>query len=101
MAKTDHEKYIELAREFNSTVPAIQQMVADLAKVETGVDPAAGVPSLDDLDKEFGDDHDPKLFWPEVKVKVPPDVFEAYEQRMAEQSGEPHERFAALIGVKE
>jgi hypothetical protein len=36
LAKTDREKYVDLLQDFNSTVPSIQQMVADLAKVETG-----------------------------------------------------------------
>jgi len=103
LAGFDREKYLSLAEDFNSTNAAVQALVADLAKVDTGggggVDPAANKPSLDDLEEEFGDEHDESLFWPEVKVKVPPPVFEQYEARMAEQDGKPHERFAALIGA--
>lgn len=104
LARMDREKFLDLTNDFNSTNAAVQALVADLAKVDTGaegggVDPAAGKPSLDDLHEEFGDEHDESLFWPEVKVKVPPPVFEVYEARMAEHDGKPHERFAAVIGA--
>lgn len=52
--------------------------------------------SLDQMAEVHGE-HDPNNFWPVVRLKVPPEVKEAFDAAMAKLSGEDHERFAELI----
>ena len=99
--------------DFNSTNAAVMAMCADLAQVEQrmreeaegatggGVDPAAGRPSLDDLENEFGTEHADELFWPEIKVKAPPDLFERWGEALGRFQGKPYERVAMLLDAAE
>lgn len=52
----------------------------------------------DQVAQDFGTEIDDTVFWPEIKLKVPPDVFDRFEQLMAAQPGDtPHEKFSRLL----
>lgn len=54
-------------------------------------------PSLDELAEAYGDPDD-TAFWPEIKVKVPPDTFERWESLMRLAPGENDaERVLAIL----
>lgn len=52
--------------------------------------------SLDQMAEKHGE-HDPDNFWPVVRLKVPPEVKEAFDAAMKALTGEEHERFAELV----
>lgn len=43
-------------------------------------------PSLDDIETQFGE-HDPAAMWPEIRLRVPPELFERYTVLMADAPG--------------
>ena len=66
----------------------------DSLRLHTGFDPdelahlfnEGDVLSLDDLEKEFGE-HDDSDGWPEIKLKVPPEVKQMWDSTMAASGG--------------
>lgn len=68
---------IELLKELEFDVDATGFSAEELDKLLN----VGGVPSLDDLEKEFGE-HDPVDGWPIVKVKLSPDVKAMWDATM-------------------
>jgi hypothetical protein len=59
----------------------------------------AAAPSLDELEDQWGA-HDETNFWPEIRLKVSPEVHERYRRLMAGRPGsDDAERFAALLDL--
>lgn len=76
---------------------AVADMIESL-RAHAGLIVESDRPSLDDLDEEHGEE-DPKLFWPDFKIKLPPETHEHLTRLMALLPGEDHEKFEALLNA--
>lgn len=96
LAETDHAALNALLVGFESQNPAVQELCASLR----AVDPTAGQQSLDDLEEQFGGETDEQLFWQEVKLKVPQDVYDRFQQLMdAIPLETTAQKFAVLVAA--
>lgn len=96
MAGADAAQLDALLREVSTGDAAVQALLADLHAKEVAADHYQPK-SLDDLAAEFGDPDD-AAYWPEVRLKVPPDVYAAYREALDACDGDTDEaRFADLV----
>jgi ParB-like chromosome segregation protein Spo0J len=92
---------------------ALDEMLRELAEADysltlTGLEPyryadvlADTAPSLDDLAAKYGEVNDAD-FWPEISLKVPPEIKEHYDGLLPRMEGEgTHEKFAQLLEYAE
>lgn len=75
----------QVLADLDQSVPEISQWFdEDEFKALLAVN--APPPSLDDIETQFGD-HDPASMWPEIRLRVPPEVFDRWQVMMADAPG--------------
>jgi hypothetical protein len=98
LAEADSDMLDSLLREISTDSPAVAQMLDDLAK-KSGLYNTDGTPDLDELDNEYGE-YDETSFWPELKIKLAPDVLERWTAALKNVEGETDsEKVAALLDL--
>jgi hypothetical protein len=98
LAVQDKEKLDELLREIQTGDSAVQEMLAEMAE-KAGL--FGDLPTLDDLEKEYGEPEE-RDFWPVIKVQVSPETKAKYDALMKELPGDDDaEKFDALVSSYE
>lgn len=98
LAEADANMLDSLLREISTDSPAISQMLDDLAK-KSGLYNIDGTPDLDELDNEYGE-YDETTFWPELKIKLAPDIMERWNATLKGMDGDTDsEKVAALLDI--
>ena len=95
LAATDRDQLAALLDAAHQEDPTLQALLDSISQHEgLSVPPP---PSLDELVEQHGD-HDPETFWPVLKLKLPPEVFERYESTLRGMpGGDDAAKFAALL----
>ena len=95
LAATDRDQLAALLDAAHQEDPTLQALLDSISQHEgLSVPPP---PSLDELAEQHGD-HDHETFWPVLKLKLPPEVFERYESTLRGMpGGDEVTKFAALL----
>jgi len=98
LAETDAKMLDSLLNEISTDSPAVAQMLDDLAK-KAGLYNTDGTPDLDELDEEYGD-YDEAAFWPEIKIKLAPNILDRWNAMMKNIDGQTDsEKISALLDL--
>lgn len=98
-AEDDEAELVALLREQ-------QDAGFDLASLGADADALADLvaklapPSLDELERDYGDEPEPDAFWPVLRVRVPPEVKARWDALLAAAPGDsPHVKLACVLAA--
>lgn len=78
-----------------TTNPVLTDFLTELATAH-GIVSGEGPPTLGELERQY-DEPDAEAFWPEIRLKVSPETFAAWEELFADLDGQtPDEKIRAL-----
>ena len=102
MARTDEDALLELVSSLNIQNDAVNLMLEAVLEGETqALKDVGATPDLDELSAEYGE-LDPEMLWAEIKMRVPPEVKDKFDQWLLTGTGETEvERLADLLGSNE
>jgi len=102
MARTDQNSLLELVSSLNIQNDAVNLMLEAVLEGETQVLKDVGAtPGLDELSAEYGE-LDPEMLWAEIKMRVPPEVKDKFDQWLSTGTGFTEvERLADLLSRNE
>ena len=98
MASRDQDNLLNLLGSIDIQNESVRQMLNALVEGETQflTDPGE-TPSLDSLVEEYGE-FDPSSMWPEIRMKVPPELKEQFDEWLAGGEGSDEaEKLAYLL----
>ena len=95
LAEIDAAAFADVLRDVDTGSAAIQEMLSQMAE-EAGIG-LPGVPSLDELESEYGKP-DPQDGWPFIRIQVSPETLRLFESMLAKAQGEtPNEKVSYLL----
>jgi len=102
MARTDQNSLLELVSSLNIQNDAVNLMLEAVLEGETQVLEDVGTtPSLDELGSVYGE-LDPEMLWAEIKMRVPPELKDKFDQWLSTGTGFTEvERLADLLSRNE
>ena len=98
MARTNHDALSNLIDSINIDNIAINAMLTAITEgVPEFIDEVGETPNLDELASQYGE-FDPESLYPEIRIKVPPDVKDRFDEWRSTGNGETEgERLADLL----
>ena len=102
MARTDQNSLLELVSSLNIQNDAVNLMLEAVLEGETQVLKDVGAtPGLDELGAAYGE-LDPEMLWAEIKMRVPPELKDKFDQWLSTGTGFTEvERLADLLSRNE
>ncbi len=74
----------------------LENFLTELKFREGLLDQIEQAPTLDELEKEYGDNAE-EDFWPKINMKVPPLTYDLFQSKMQQFTGKDHEKLLKVL----